>query len=63
MIDTDRPVALAGVPGQTGRIVGTIINDHAYVRWDGGGGNNVHVGRLVQAPEDKAWPPRDLETK
>jgi len=53
MIDPNRPVALAGVPHQTGYIVGAIINDYVYVRWDGGGGNNVHVHRLTQSEETK----------
>jgi hypothetical protein len=53
MIDPDRPVALAGVPSQTGHIVGTIINDYVYVRWDSGGGNNVHTARLIQTQETK----------
>lgn len=47
--------------GDTGMVVGKIMDDRAYVKWEAGGGGSVPLEDL--APADKSWPPAGMETK
>lgn len=61
-LNVNDPVVLRRDGAWGGRIT-EIRKGQATVAFHGGGTGRLPVEELVAAPEDKSWPPADLETK
>ncbi len=64
MLSTGDRVRLKRDGSPEGVVVGAQINDSVYVRLDNGTACNFPLADVeVLAPQRKAWPPEDIETK
>ena len=61
-METNDRVALRRDPTWTGTVE-SVRDGVASVKGDKGWTGRVSVDDLVEAPEDKSWPPADMETK